>query len=137
MFRSKKKKIIIGVVAILLLIVVWSIVSYLRQPVAAVIKFNPQVSKNEAVAIMEKYGLGVSQREHIEYDNPFFSWLYPFEREGHQGISFETRKISAYLLKRKMEKEPFVKRVIVLSNAYSEARYYKSGFESLNPELTQ
>lgn len=134
---SKKKLILIILIALALVVgSVW-IFSYLTKSVAVVIKFNSEVSKESAVAVAEKYNLAISQREHIEYENPFFSWLYPYEQKGHKSIAVETSKIRAEILKRQMSREKEVNKVIIMPHAYEEAKYYKSLFESLNPSLSQ
>ena len=133
--NSKMKKIIIVITVVALLIGGWKLYFYLTEPIPLIVMFNDNVQEKDAVATVEKYKMGVSDREHIEYDNPFFNWLYPFSDPNRRSIELEVSKIRANRLGRQIEKEVGVKKVIVLKHSYSEAKKYKEFFESLNPDL--
>lgn len=129
------KKIIIAIAVVSLLIGGWKLYSYFTDPIPLIIRFNDNIQEKDAIVIVEKYKTGVSDRDHFEYDNPFFNWLYPFNKPNHRSIELEVSRISANKLGRQIEKEVSVKKVIILKSSYADAWNYKEFFESLNLEL--
>lgn len=132
---SKKKIILIIAITLVLLSGLTLLFFYAIEPLPVLVKFKENVSEQEAVAIIEKYEKGISQREHIEYDNPFFSLAYPFSKT--HVIEFEVGRINAKLTARRIREENVVETVRVFSRSYEEARPYKVLYESLNPALNE
>ena len=131
----KKSLIIIGI--IVLLVGGWKLFAYSTDPISMVVKFKQDTREQDAISTIEKYQSGIKEREHFEYDNPFFSWLYPFSNPDRRSIAIETVRIRARKLGEKIQSESNVEKVIILKSSYQEARNYKEFLESLNPRLTQ
>ncbi|MDO8590580.1 MAG: hypothetical protein Q7R65_01235 [bacterium] len=132
---SKRIKLILIIVITLVLLValVW-LFFYVTERVSIAIKFKPDVTQEQAIAITEKYNPEIQKQKHFEYDNSFFSFLYPFSQT-HR-IQFEIGWINAELTAERIRKENAVEvdKVYVLGS-HENGKIYSAFFESLNPAL--
>ncbi len=131
---SKRIKIIL-IIAITLALIAglgW-LFFYVTEPLPILVKFKNDVSQQDAVAVIEKYEAGISNRQHIEYNNPFFSAAYPFSQ--YHVIEFEVGRINANLTAQKVREESGVESAYVFSRSYEDAWAHKAGYELLNPAL--
>lgn len=124
----KKKKIIILLsVTVFLGLAGYTFYYYLLTFTPVVVRFNDDVTKEEAVQIVAKYDESITTRRQQLYNNPFFCFLDPFERS--HGIEFEAPRGLGAQLKKRLLQEDGVQKVIDSSNTYDFAREHPILFE--------
>ncbi|MFH1029918.1 MAG: hypothetical protein V1770_01510 [bacterium] len=134
--RKERIILILGIIAVSVGIF-YFVNYYFLTKLPVLVRFNDGVTKEEAVQIIAKYDKTILTRDPQEYDNPFFSFLKPFERG--RIFQFEKTRISTLFLKKSIEREKSVKIVKIFSVSYEFAHDYNDYFEELpqkflNPE---